>query len=56
MREGLHHLTFLDGLMIKEVDGVKKTKFGHMYSRDPKLAMPLRTWGEGGYIKIGGKS
>jgi hypothetical protein len=55
LQEGIHHLTFLDGLMIKEIDSKKMTKFGHMYGKDPKIIMPLRIWGEAGIVKVTGK-
>jgi hypothetical protein len=55
LREGIHHLTFLDGLIIKEIDSKKLTKFGHMYGKDPKLIMPMRIWGEAGIVKVTGK-
>jgi hypothetical protein len=54
VREGVFHLMFLDGLIVKEINGEKRTKYGHMYRMDPKVKMPLRTWGEGGVIKIVG--
>jgi hypothetical protein len=44
LREGIQHLTFLDGLMITEINSKKMTKFGHMYGSDPKLIMPMRIW------------
>jgi hypothetical protein len=55
VREGIHHLTFLDGLIVKTIAGVKKTKFRHMYREDPKPAMPMRVWGEAGIVKVAGK-
>jgi hypothetical protein len=55
LREGIQHLTFLDGLMIKEIDGKKMTNFGHMYGSDPKLVMRMRIWGEAGIVKVTGK-
>jgi hypothetical protein len=55
LREGIQHLTFLDGLMIKEIASKKMTKFGHMYSSYPKLLMPMRIWGEVGTMKVTGK-
>jgi hypothetical protein len=54
LREGIQHLTFLDGLMIKEIDRKKMTKFGHIYSSDPKLFMPMRICGEAGIVKVTG--
>jgi hypothetical protein len=55
IREGIHHLTFLDRLIIKEVQGEKKTKYGHLHSEDQRVTMPMRTWGEGGIIKVADK-
>jgi hypothetical protein len=36
--EGIHHLTFLDGLMVVTINRKQMTKFGHMYGEDPKPA------------------
>jgi hypothetical protein len=55
LREGIHHLTFLDGLIIKEIDGKKLTKFGNMHGKDPKIITPMRIWGEAGIVKVTGK-
>jgi hypothetical protein len=55
IREGIHYLTFLDGLIVKDVQGVVKTKYGHLHGEDPKVKMPMRTWGEGGVIKVTNK-
>jgi hypothetical protein len=52
VREGIHHLTFLDGLIVATINRVKMTKSGHMYGEDPKPAMPMRVWGEGGVMKV----
>jgi hypothetical protein len=55
IREGIHHLTFLDRLIIKEIQGEKKTKYSHLHGEDPRVTMPMRTWGEGGIIKVADK-
>jgi hypothetical protein len=47
VREGVFHVTFLDRLIIKEINGVRTTKYGHTYEMDPKVKMLLCTWGEG---------
>lgn len=49
------HLTYLDRLMVKEVDGVKMSKFGHLFGKEKEIKMPLQPWGEGGVIKVTGK-
>eukprot|EP00957_Ditylum_brightwellii_P156851 11938276-Ditylum_brightwellii.AAC.1 len=43
--------TLLDGLVIVEVDGEKKTCYEHFHGNVPKFAKYLRTWGEVGTIK-----
>jgi hypothetical protein len=55
VREGIFRLTFLDGLIVREVDGVMKTKYRHLFGDDPKIRWPMRVWGEAGMIKITGK-
>jgi hypothetical protein len=37
--------------MIKEINGVKRTKVGHLFSEDRKVNLPFRVWGEGGLVK-----
>jgi hypothetical protein len=54
VREGIHHLTFLDGLIVYEHDGLIKTKHGWIFGTDPKINFPLRVWGEEGIVKISG--
>jgi hypothetical protein len=39
VREGIFHLTFLDDLIVREVDGVKKTKYRHLFGNDPKIRL-----------------
>jgi hypothetical protein len=53
--EGIHHLTFLDGLIVSRVDEKRMTKFGHMYGKDPKLVMPMQIWRESSIVKVAGK-
>jgi hypothetical protein len=55
IREGVHHLTFLDGLIVQELNRRTKPKFGHIYGEDPKIIMPMRVWGEAGIVKVTGK-
>jgi hypothetical protein len=55
VREGIHHLTFLDGLIVNEIEGKALTKYGHLFGVDPKIVMPLQVWGESGVIKTEGK-
>jgi hypothetical protein len=40
IREGIHHLTFLDGLIVTKVDEKRMTKFVHMYGKDPCQCKP----------------
>jgi hypothetical protein len=54
VREGIHHLTFLDGLIVYEHDGSIKTKHGWIFGIDPKIVLPLRVWGEAGIVKVSG--
>jgi hypothetical protein len=53
--ERIHHLTFLDGLIVTQVDEKRMTKFGHKYGKDLKLVMPMRIWGESSIMKVAGK-
>jgi hypothetical protein len=55
IREGVHHLTFLDGLIVRALNGRVKTKFGQIYGEDPMVIMPMRLWGEAGIVKVTGK-
>jgi hypothetical protein len=55
IREGVHHLTFLDGLIVKELNGSVMTKYRHLYGEDLKVSMPMRVWGEAGIVKVTGK-
>jgi hypothetical protein len=55
IKEGIHHLTFLDGLIVRTLNGTVKTKFGHIYGEDLKVIMPMRLWGEAGIVKVMGK-
>jgi hypothetical protein len=51
VREGIHHLTFLDGLIVKELNNNKITEHRHRCQSNPKLNMPMRVWGEAGIVK-----
>jgi hypothetical protein len=55
VREGISHLTFLDGLIVKKIDGQTMTRYGHVFGKEQKLLMPLRIWGKAGFVKITGK-
>jgi hypothetical protein len=48
-------LTFLDGLIVRDIDSVKKTKYSHLFGEDPKVKWPMRIWGKAGMIRITGK-
>ena len=54
VREGVHHLTFLDGLIVYEHEGSIKTKYGWIFGSDPKITLPLRVWGAAGIVKVSG--
>ena len=42
----------LDGLTIIEVDGLKKSRYEHIFKKKPKFVKYLRTIGEAGTVKI----
>jgi hypothetical protein len=54
VREGVHHLTFLDGLIVYEQEGTVKTKHGWIFGSDPKIKLPFRVWGEAGIVRVTG--
>jgi hypothetical protein len=41
VREGVHHLTYLDGLIVYEQSGEKQTKHGWLYGSDPQVKFPF---------------
>ena len=45
-------ITLLDGLTIIEVDGLKKSRYGHIFKKKLKFVKYLRTIGEAGTVKI----
>lgn len=52
VREGMSHLTFLDGLIVKTINGQTMTRYGHVFGNEQKVVMPLHIWGEAGFVKI----
>jgi hypothetical protein len=50
--EAFQTATLLDGLMVVEVNGVRKTRFEHWYGGLPSFTQYMRTWGEAGTVKI----
>ena len=42
----------LDGLEVVEIDNVKKTRYEHVFKRNPAFAGHLRIWGEAGTVKL----
>jgi len=51
-REAFQTSTYLDGLILVEVDGVIKTRFEYFEGELPKFSKYLRTWGEAGVVKL----
>ena len=45
-------ITLLDGLTIIEVDGLKKSRYEHIFKKKPKFVKYLHTIGEAGTVKI----
>ena len=45
-------ITLLDGLMVIEVDGIKRSRYEHIFKEKPKFVKYLRTIGEAGTVKI----
>ena len=45
-------ITLLDGLTIIEVDGLKQSRYEHIFKKKPKFVKYLRTIGEAGTVKI----
>ena len=45
-------ITLLDGLTIIEVDGLKQSRYEHVFKKKPKFVKYLRTIGEAGTVKI----
>ena len=50
-REAFITATYLDGLKVIKIDGVKKTQYEHWCGKFPCFAHHLRTWGEAGTVK-----
>ena len=53
-REAIGHATTMDGLCVREINGQRKSRYAHIFGTEPKLKLPLRTWGEAGIIKVTG--
>jgi Reverse transcriptase (RNA-dependent DNA polymerase) len=51
-REAFQTATYLDGLIIMEIDGVKQTRYEHWGASTPKYSKCLRIWGEAGIVKL----
>ena len=45
-------ITLLDGLTIIEVDGLKQSRYKHIFKKKPKFVKYLRTIGKAGTVKI----
>ena len=52
IRRNFTTITLLDGLMIIEVDGLKQSRYKHVFKKKPKFVKYLRTIGEAGTVKI----
>jgi hypothetical protein len=51
-REAFQTATLMDGLIIVEVEGNKKTRFEHWEGQLPRFVKYLRKWGEAGVVKL----
>jgi hypothetical protein len=51
-REAFQTSTYLDGLVLVEIDGVLKTQFEHWEYTLPRLLQYLRKWREAGVVKL----
>ena len=49
--EAFQAATLLDGLMVVTVDGATKTRYEHVFGKNPEFARYLRVWGEAGTVK-----
>jgi hypothetical protein len=43
IREGVHHLTFLGGVIVRKLNGAVMTKYRYLYGEDPKVIMPMQS-------------
>ena len=51
-REAVATATKLDGLtVVKNSEGVKKTRYEHIFGKNPNFVKSMRTWGEAGTVK-----
>jgi hypothetical protein len=44
--------TLLDGLILTTIEGITKTRFEHMFDKNPPFINCLRTWGEAGVVTL----
>ena len=51
-REAFQTSTYLDGLVLVDVNGVLKTRFEHWEGKLPSFTQHLRKWGEAGVVKL----
>jgi hypothetical protein len=51
-REAFQTSTYLDGLVLVEIDGVLKNRFEHWEGTLPRFLRYLRKWGEAGVVKL----
>jgi hypothetical protein len=50
-KEAFKTATMLDGLVVVDIDGIKKTRYEHFFGKNPKFAGHLRFFGEAGTVK-----
>jgi hypothetical protein len=50
-KEAFKTATMLDGLVVVEIDGIKKTRYEHFFGKNPKFTGHLRYFGEAGTVK-----
>jgi hypothetical protein len=50
-KEAIQTATDLDGLILRTVEGITKTRYEHAYGSNPKFAAHLWTWGKAGTVK-----
>jgi hypothetical protein len=54
-REALNHVTILNQLCVREIEGVTATRHFHLFGEEAKIEFPPQTWGESAMIKTAGK-
>ena len=50
-REAISHACKMDNFALMTIKGVTKTRYEHMFGRNPKFTAFLHTWGEAGVVK-----